>query len=458
MKVLRQLICAVLICGLSCVITGCGKASVESSEPTTEITTETLADRENEIEGKIVVWVESSALMNTKYAEYKKEFEAKYPGTEVEYKVVSNFEIAGYNSILNGDAGDVVMIPNRMTEDEIKEYFIPFGTTEDISKKYREQYIHRMDYDGVVYGLPEYVMPQGIVYNKRVLEYAGVVELPTTPDEFIDMLTAIKVKNQGIIPFYIDDTALDKWQDHVWGSVSGNADYHYNGIVLENDPFAKDSPNYVVHKLMYDIVYDRLCQSKKLDYTHARQLLNRGDIACMLVDFEDVAKIQDAGSNPDDIGYMPFPYNIDGKQYATATYGYCYGIPLDSLNKSTAEAFVKFMIKDSGYASSEGAISLKKKTARPTLLSDFEGVELVFDNPATTENEGLYQQLCEKSGLQLEDGKQKREIIEVAMKARPGQAVDEEEDTSTEEEEEVILPKDFDEIMEQWYQKWNAVK
>lgn len=481
MRTLRQLFCGLLIAGMSVCLTGCGKqnteiqettsmveasenTSEETEEVTTAISTETLSDQEDDVEGKIVVWVESSALKNTKYAEYKKEFESNYPGTEVEYKVVSNYEIGGYQSILKGNAGDVVMIPNCMTKEEIKEYFIPFGTTQEIGKKYKEKYIHRMDYDGVVYGIPEYIMPQGIAYNKRVLEYAGVEELPTTPEGFLDMLTAIQIKEEGIIPFYVDEASLEDWQTHVWGSVTGDVDYHYNGMIEDEAPFTKDSPNYVVNRLLYDIVYNGLCQTKKLDNTHAKQLLNRGDIACMMVEFKDLKTLQDAGTNPDDIGFMPFPYNIDGKQYTSATYGYCYGIPLDSQNKKTAEAFVKYMLKESGYAASEGAISLKKKTSKPVLLSDFTGVELVLDNPATDENDGLYQNICEKSGMLLEKGIPQKEIIEVAKNARkksePVENEEEEDFESKNEEtvEETTMPADFDELMEQWNQKWKKAR
>lgn len=466
MKQIRQLVCLLLISCMSLSIVACGKEDTNDiQEETTEITTETLADEDAEIEGKIVVWVKSASLANTKYQEYKKEFEAQYPGTEVEYKIVPNFEIAGYNSIISGNAGDVVMIPEKMTKDEIKEYFIPFGSTEEIGQRYREQYIHRMDYDGVVYGIPEYIMPQGIAYNKRVLEYSGIVELPTTPDEFIDMLITIKKENKGIIPFYIKYDSLDDWQMHAWGSVAGDGDYHYNGMVMETNPFSKDSPNYIIHRLLYDIEYERLSQQNALRYVNAKGMLNRGQIACMLVDWNELSSLQNADTNPDDIGYMPFPYNIDGEQYATAKYGYCYGIPLTSENKTTAEAFVNYMIKKSGYATSEGAISLKKKASKPTLLNDFSGVTLVLDNPPTEDKAGKYETLCQKSGVMLEECAGKELVIETAKNARPfirtspNQDGDEEDSKETEKEDVTEeIPEDFDEIMELWYSQWKSAK
>ncbi|MGN0437510.1 MAG: extracellular solute-binding protein, partial [Lachnospiraceae bacterium] len=248
---------------------------------------------------------------------------------------------------------------------------------------------------------------------------------------------------------------------------AGDADYHYNGMVMETNPFSEGSPNYIVHKLLYDIEYDRLSQQVNLNRTTAMKLLNRGEIACMLVDFEDLAVLQKAGTNPDDIGYMPFPYNIDGKRYATATYSASYGIPRESDNKVTAQAFVDYMIRNSGYCASVGAISLKKKSVKPTLLSDFAGVTLILDNPPTEDKIGKYEELCEKSGVLLEEGEQKKQIIEVAIEARPGekpqkwenienQSVVNVTDDGTDEEEMVL--KNFDDIMQLWYTRWRKAK
>lgn len=458
MRRVKQLLYTVMLGCMMLMLCACENKSNE--ELTSEITIETIADEKSEISGKITVWVRSSELVNTKFAEYKKEFEAKYPGTEVEYKVVPNYETMGYQSIVGGADADVVMIPEKMTKDEVKKYFIPFGSTEEIAGKYKEAYIHKYEYDGVVYGIPEYMKPQGIAYNKRVLEYAGIVEIPETPEAFIDMLTTIKIDNNEIIPFYIDEDSLDNWELHAWGSVSGDPDYHYNGMVMETNPFSEGSPNYIVHKLLYDIEYNRLSQQYKINKTTAKKLLNRGDIACMLVDFDEISSLQKAGTNPDDIGYMPFPYNIDDQRYATLTYGYSYGIPAESDNKVTAEAFVSYMIKNSGYASSVGAISVKKKTSKPSLLRDFSGVTLVLDNPATEDKEGKYQQICEKSGVALDDSDFKKIILQVAKEARPGKKSTEEqgEDETASDLEEEPLPHNFDEIMELWYAKWKQAK
>ena len=43
-----------------------------------------------------------------------------------------------------------------------------------------------------MYGIPSTGNAQGIVYNKKVFEAAGITTLPKTPDEFLDDLQKIK--------------------------------------------------------------------------------------------------------------------------------------------------------------------------------------------------------------------------------------------------------------------------
>ena len=55
----------------------------------------------------------------------------------------------------------------------------------------------------------EFLLPvnaQGIVYNKKVFEEAGVTELPKTPTEFIEALQKIK-DNTDAIPLYTNFAA-----------------------------------------------------------------------------------------------------------------------------------------------------------------------------------------------------------------------------------------------------------
>ena len=51
-----------------------------------------------------------------------------------------------------------------------------------------------------MYGIPSTGNAQGIVYNKKVFEAAGITTLPKTPDEFLDDLQKIKDSILPLIP------------------------------------------------------------------------------------------------------------------------------------------------------------------------------------------------------------------------------------------------------------------
>lgn len=50
----------------------------------------------------------------------------------------------------------------------------------------------------------------------------------------------------------------------------------------------------------------------------SKGMINRGEIATMVLGSWAYSQMVDADSHGEDIGYMPFPITIDGKQYASA--------------------------------------------------------------------------------------------------------------------------------------------
>ena len=53
----------------------------------------------------------------------------------------------------------------------------------------------------------------------------------------------------------------------------------------------------------------------KAEAVAAMGMINNGQIGCMVLGSWAVVQMQEAGDNADDIGYMPFPITVDGKQY-----------------------------------------------------------------------------------------------------------------------------------------------
>lgn len=407
----------------------------------TEATTTEVATTEEDDE-KIVITVvtDKTQLIDTKFAEYKAIFEAENEDVEVRIEGVTSYDKVVAKRLESGDYGDVILIPNSVTNDQLVKYFEPLGTVEELSENYREAFLQSRTVDGVVYGLPRYANVQGIAYNEVVFAKAGMIELPTTPDEFLALLQSIKDTGSRTVPYYTgykNGKWLWKWQTHAWGSVSTDADYRNNGIVNEQDPFAKGTPNYIVHELLYNIVQNGLSETYEEGAIRksAFRMLNRGEIGCMALSSDYFDDLRDAGVNPDDISFMPFPYNVDEQQYASVELDYCYAVNKNSAHKEEAKAWIDYMINKSGFSKSEGALSIRKKGGLPDVLANFKGVEFVVNTSATEENVGKYDELNELSCLYLDTDAEKNRLVQSAL-------------GETDES--------FEDIMNDWSLRWKA--
>lgn len=349
-------------------------------------------------------------------------FNEKYPDVTVEVQSITDYAGELATRMQTSEYGDVLMIPDAVPSSEFGRYFEPFGTVEELSDKYQEGYLYSKWFDGQVYGLAYMCTVQGIVYNKAVFQEAGITELPKTPDEFLDCLQKIK-DNTDAIPYYTNANSgwtLDQWEDHCFGSITGNANYKNNDLPHDATAFQEGSSHYVVAKLLYDIVSKGLCEADPTtcDWEASKKMLNDGEIGCMVLGSWAVEQMKAAGDHPDDVGYMPFPYTVDGKQYATSGTDYCYAVNVNSKNKAAAKAFVEFMVDESGLALASGGISLLKSDPMPAGLENFADVEFVVDKPATDENTGLYDQVQQESGVTLYDnGQRLNGVVDIARGA-----------------------------------------
>lgn len=95
------------------------------------------------------------------------------------------------------------MIP-AVDKSELGNYFLSYGSLDDVKKEVK--YATDKAYDNKVYGIASTGNASGIVYNKKVFKDAGIDKLPTTPDEFISDLKAIKEKTKAI-PLYTNYAA-----------------------------------------------------------------------------------------------------------------------------------------------------------------------------------------------------------------------------------------------------------
>ncbi len=368
---------------------------------------------EQEVTGHIKVGFTTS---ESEIEEYLDAFKLKYPGTSIEVIYLEDYDKNMREMVLSGNFPDVLMLPGSLTIQECVEYLQPIGTMEELKQKYNFLESSMND-SGLVYGIPSSAYTAGFLYNKKVFAEAGITELPKSTEEFYEAMKLIDERTDAI-PFYTNYNAgwvMNLWEMYPYIEMTGDADYKENDFVYEEYPFSEGKPHYEVYKLLYDLVHDGLAESdpRTTEWATSQRLLNRGKIGCIAIGSWAVVQVQEAGSNTEDIGFMPFPNEIDGKQYMTVCTNSCYGLNKNSSNPVTARAFLDFMLDESGYALDEETVSIVKTDPYPKSYGEMNNVVIMAHNWPIGNNYNLKQKLMAKFDLNNTEANMKR-IIEAA--------------------------------------------
>ena len=378
----------------------------------------------------------------TTWDQYIAEFNKMYPNIKISIEGGTDYANSALTRLQGGDWGDIMMIP-AVDKSELGNYFLSYGSLDDVKKEVK--YATDKAYDNKVYGIASTGNASGIVYNKKVFKDAGIDKLPTTPDEFISDLKAIKEKTKAI-PLYTNYAAgwtMGAWDDYIGGTATGDAKYLNQVLEHTKNPFKDPGDGthaYNVYKILYDAVADGLTEDdySTTDWESSKGKMNNGEIATMVLGSWAVSQIQASGDNAEDVGYMPFPISVKGKQYATSAPDYAYGINKNSstTDQEAAMIFVKWMTEKSNFAYNEGGISIAADDDRlPDLYNDFKNVKLIPDNPSPDGEEDLFNNLNSDSELNINSGGDARVQGIVEHAANKDQS--------------------YDDLVQEWNQKWN---
>ena len=373
---------------------------------------------------------------------YIADFNKIYPNIKVEAQTDTNYADNALTRLQGGDWGDIMMIPS-VDKSELENYFISYGSLDTMQKQVK--LASEKAYDGKSYGVATDGQTSGVVYNKAVFKKAGITELPTTPEEFIADLKLIKEKTDAI-PLYTNYAAgftMGAWDAYIGTTATGDTKYMNQKLVHTKAPFKDPGDGthaYNVYKILYDAVADGLTEEdySTTDWESSKSMINNGQIATMVLGAWAVTQMQQAGDNADDIGYMPFPISIKGKQYASMGGNYSMGINKKSSkdNQEAAMIFVKWLTEKSNYAYNEGGVSIAADDDKlPDLYSDFKNVKLIADEPAPDGEEDLFNDLNSDSELNINTGGDSRvqSIVEHAANK----------------------DESYNDLVKEWNQKWN---
>lgn len=375
----------------------------------------------DDVSGTITVLTNRTDVVDTTFQEYAAQFNQVYPDVTVKFEAIKNYEDEVTTRMNTEDYGDVLLIPNTVTPGDLPSFFEPLGSVDELADTYRfvrsEQTI-----GGQSYGIAITGNAQGLVYNTAVWEAAGITDLPTTPAEFLDDLAAIKDSTDAIPLYtnYKDGWPLTQWEG-LRGTPSGDSQAA-NALADLDAPWADGEEHAVIDSLLFDAVAAGLTEEDPTttSWEQSKTDLATGKIATMMLGSWSITQMQELAADPADIGYMPFPTQVDGTFHSTTSGDYKNAINVHSENKAAARAWLFWFADESGYATANGGLAPRLDGDAPSTLADFEaaGVEYVELAPAAEGRESLVNDIDRQSEIGLWSPDYRQRLVDAARGAR----------------------------------------
>ena len=337
-------------------------------------------------------------------------FNEEFPNITVTTEGVTDYAEDSLLRLTTGDWGDIMHIP-AVDKSDLATYFMPLDTLDNLSKELN--FVSSWSHDGLCYGIPYMANAQGVLYNKKVFSDAGITTLPTTPTEFLEDLQLIK-DNTDAIPLYTNYAAgwtMGAWDAYIGIVTNGDDTYMNQKFVHTAEPFndpGDDTGAYNLYRILYDACANGLIEDDytTTDWEGCKGMLNRGEIGTMVLGSWAYAQMQEAGDTPEDVGYMPFPMTVGGKQYVAAggDYNYCINVNSSDENKTAALIFIKWMTEKSDWCYNEGGYTVVKGGKNPDMYAAFDGCEVMSDQDALAGEETLLNDMNAESELSFNAG------------------------------------------------------
>lgn len=392
------------------------------------------------ISGTITVLTQRTDIVDTVFVDYAKKFNEIYPDVKVEFEALRDYAGEIQIRMNTTDYGDVLLIPDSITLDKLSDYFEPLGTVADLDAKYNFIPAGK-SFGGTAYGVAITGNFQGIACNKKVFDEAGITANPKTPEEFIAAMQLIKDKTKAI-PLYTNYAAgwpMTQWEGQIQ-SISGDPDFNTKEAHMDA-PFAAGTPHYKSYKLLYDLVKAGLTEADPTttDWETSKQLIADGKVGCLVTGSWSITQYQEKAKDKADIIYIPFPFNMDGKQYAAAGGDYNIAVNKNSKNKAAALAWIWWFLDKSNYAFDNGGIPPLKSAALPSTLDAFKAANVIFvaNNPAPAGEEAFWSNIDKQAEIGWWSPTPGQRIVDAARGA---------------------TKETFDDIMNDYNKKWAAAR
>ncbi|MEK5448490.1 ABC transporter substrate-binding protein [Paenibacillus sp. FSL R7-0331] len=278
----------------------------------------TMITENEEVSGEQIVLRYSSYLLDTAqagkvYYDAIKQFEEENPGIKIEADFIQNNNYtAGIKiRLLGGEQLDVFDTWSPSLFQEFRalrsDVYLELTDTAFVNDFYPNS-LKPVTIEGKVYGAPEVMHSDGLLYNQTLFNRLGL-ELPRTWNELL--LVCEKLKGERVIPIAMDS----EWStaQFFWGSIMSNAGADEEWTrKLESGEIKITDPLFVEAIKMHKEIIERgYVPSNWLSLKHeqSKDLIGHGKAAMIMTGTWDIPSIRQRNPS-NDIRFMSVPGQI----------------------------------------------------------------------------------------------------------------------------------------------------
>jgi raffinose/stachyose/melibiose transport system substrate-binding protein len=409
---------ALLAAALLVTVTGCSGAAGEggsAAAPTDP----------SKVSGNITVLTHKTDLAGDGTLDkYAAEFNKIYPNVKVKFEAIVAYETDVKVRMNSNDYGDVLMIPGAVPVPDYPKFFAALGDTGQLSQKYR--FVDKTTYNGQVYGIPTNGNANGLVYNKAVWQQAGITKWPTTIDEFRAGLQAIRTKTSAtpLYTIYHEGWPMTAWQFNIG---SGSCDPKANdNLATDTAPWAPGKELNQIDSLLYNVVHDKLVEADPTTTAWdggAKSGIATGKIGTLMLASWAISQMKaatkKAGNDPANIGFMPWPVQVNGHYCSIIQPDYAQAVSIHSKHKEAARAWVDWFVDKSTFAQDEALLPTLKSGALPPELKAYQDAGVQFIE-LTSEKNALVSKIDNESEIGLNKPDYRQKIVDLGRGAASG--------------------------------------
>lgn len=302
------------------------------------------APREEVVTLRYASYLLDTAQASKVYYDAIEEFEAQHPNIRIEPDFIQNANyMAGIKiRLLGGEPLDVfdTWSPSLFQEFRKLNSNVYLDLTgSDFLNDFMPHVLQPVTSNGKVYGVPEVMHSDGLLYNKQIFTELGL-SVPNTWTEFI--MVCETLKNAGIIPVAMDSY----WStaQFFWGSIMSNngADEEWTRklesgeIPIRNNVFVDAIEK---HKEIIDRGFVPP-NWNSMKHEQSKDMLGKGEAAMMITGTWDIPSIMERDHSVE-IGFMMVPG--EKKTVPNINIGTYRVINANTKHPEEAKAFVAFM-------------------------------------------------------------------------------------------------------------------